>query len=63
MYIKNEPQPFVASACVTTFDNEARMVVLTVYDDIGTMMQIRLPECMMASVTGQFLKERLFGLH
>ena len=65
MYLPNEKEqlPFVAVSCVTTFDNDNRVVVLNIYDDLGLQLTIRVPEGLMADVTGQFLRERLFGLH
>ncbi len=65
MYIKNEKpgQPFTAASCTTSFDNDCRMVILDIYDDLGIAHQVRVPEGLMATMTGHFLRERLFGLH
>lgn len=61
MYIKNSP--FVVVDCETSFENDCRMVVLDVHDKDGARLRVKLPECLMAAITGQFLKDRLFGLH
>lgn len=61
MHIKNSP--FVVVECRTSFENDSRLVILDIEDDLGGKLQVRVPECLMAIVTGQFLKERLFGLH
>lgn len=61
MYIRNAP--FVAVECKTIFENNGRTVLLEITDDLGAVIQVRVPECLMASVTGQFMRERLFGLH
>jgi len=65
MYLKNNAadEPFVATSCSTSFENDCRIVVLRVFDDKGFALTLRVPEHLMASVTGQFLRERLFGLH
>jgi hypothetical protein len=59
----NAGKPFTASACDTSFDNDCRMVVLDVYSDCGARLRLRVPEGLMAAMTGQFMRERLFGLH
>lgn len=61
MYVRNAP--FVAVECKTKFENDGRTVLLEITDDLGAVIQVRVPECLMATVTGKFLKERLFGLH
>lgn len=59
----NAGRPFDAFACNTTFDSDCRVVILDVYNAAGTRFQLRVPEGLMASMTGHFLRERLFGLH
>jgi hypothetical protein len=59
----NAGRPFIASACDTSFDNDCRMVVLDVYSDCGARLRLKVPEGLMATVTGHFLRDRLFGLH
>lgn len=54
---------FVVTMCKTSFENDARMVILDIQDELGRWAQVRVPEGLMATVTGQFLRERLFGLH
>ena len=61
MYIKNSP--FVVAACKTSFENDCRMVILDIQDEMGGRLQVRVPEGLMAVLTGQFIRERLFGLH
>lgn len=61
MYIKNAA--FIVAECKTSFENDCRMVILDVQDDLGGRLQVRVPEYLMAAVTGQFMRERLFGLH
>ena len=61
MYTKNAP--FVAVDCKTSFETDGRMVVLEITDHFGAVIQVKVPECLMASVTGHFMRERLFGLH
>ena len=61
MHRKNAP--FVVAACRTSFESDARMVILDIQDDMGRWAQVRVPEGLMAAVTGQFMRERLFGLH
>lgn len=61
MYLKNAP--FVVVECKTSFENDCRMVVLDIEDDMGGRLQVRVPEHLMASVAGRFMRERLFGLH
>lgn len=61
MYIKNGP--FEAAQCKTSFENDRRIVILDIYDEMGMRIQVRVPECLMAAVTGTFMRERLFGLH
>lgn len=61
MYIKNAP--FVVVECRASFENDSRLVILDIEDDMGGRLQVRVPEHLMACVTGQFIKERLFGLH
>ncbi len=64
MYLKNDTDAaFHAVSCDTSFDNDCRMVVLTIFDEAGFALTIRVPEYLMASMTGQFMRERLFGLH
>ena len=59
----NAGKPFVACACDTSFDTDCREVILDVYSECGGRLRLRVPEGLMASVTGHFLRERLFGLH
>lgn len=59
----NAGQPFVACACEASFDNICGVVILDVYNKAGARFQLRVPEGLMASMTGHFLRERLFGLH
>lgn len=61
MHIKNAP--ITAAACNTSFENDSRIVILDIVDDLGARIQVRVPECLMASITGHFMRERLFGLH
>lgn len=61
MYIKNAP--FVVAECRTSFENDCRLVTLDIQNEEGFRLQIKVPECLMAAVTGQFMRERLFGLH
>ena len=59
----NAGRPFEACACDTSFDNDCRMVVLDIYGECGGRLRLRVPEGLMAAMTGHFLRERLFGLH
>lgn len=61
MYIKNGP--FEAAGCKTSFETDRRMVILDIHDEMGMRLQVRVPEYLMAAMTGQFMRERLFGLH
>lgn len=61
MNVKNVP--FVVAECFTRFEDDHRMVILDIEDGAGGRLQVHLPECLMATVTGQFMRERLFGLH
>jgi hypothetical protein len=33
------------------------------FDTAGTSVLLQVPEHLMADITGQFIRERLFGLH
>jgi hypothetical protein len=59
----NAGLPFEAYSCDTTFDSNCRVVILDVYNDAGTRFRLRVPEGLMAAMTGQFMRERLFGVH
>lgn len=61
MYIKNAP--IIVAEWRTSFDNDSRTVIFDIHDDQGGRVQIRVPEGMMAAATGQFIRERMFGLH
>jgi hypothetical protein len=53
---------FDAVSCRVNFQNTGRLVLLTFETD-NTRLWLRVPEPIMADITGQFLRERLFGLH
>jgi len=53
---------FQAVACQLTFDTRNRVVLLTISSEDGRTW-INMPESLMANVTGQFIRQRLFGLH
>lgn len=48
--------------CSIQFQNAERLVLLKFEADAGSLY-VRIPEYVMADLTGRFVRERLFGLH
>jgi len=61
IYIPNEAG-IDAISCSVTFQTHGRLVLLTFEND-SARLWVRIPEHVMAEITGQFLRKRLFGLH
>jgi hypothetical protein len=61
IYISNEAG-IDAISCRVTFQTHGRLVLLTFESD-GARLWARIPEHIMADIAGQFLRQRLFGLH
>lgn len=53
---------FDAVSCRVNFQTSERLVLLTFESD-NARVWLRVAEPIMADITGQFLRERLFGLH
>jgi hypothetical protein len=53
---------FQAVTCRVTFETQGRIVLLSLHGAEGQAW-VSIPEHLMADITGQFLRERLFGLH
>lgn len=60
IYLRNSL--FEAKSCELDFEKNGRMVRLT-FEDLTSRIIVRATESDMASLTGQFIKQRLFGLH
>jgi hypothetical protein len=53
---------FDVVSCRVNFQTEHRLVILT-FDTDSARVWMRVGEPIMADITGQFLRTRLFGLH
>jgi hypothetical protein len=53
---------FQAVSCRVSFEPQKRIVLLSL-DSAEGPAWVNIPEHLMADITGQFLRERLFGLH
>lgn len=54
---------FTAIDCDIQFCKYQRNVLLSITDASGAQLSVSVPDPIMASMTGQFIKIRLFGLH
>lgn len=54
---------FTADNCDISFCNDRREVLLNITDASGAQLSLSIPDAIMAAMTGEFIKIRLFGLH
>jgi hypothetical protein len=54
---------FTADSCNIAFCKDRREVMLHITDASGAQFSVAIPDALMATITGEFIKVRLFGLH